>query len=144
MQLFRIIYCSLTATHVSSDIFAHHQEHLNCIYSFWVYSRVSLSAAVMAEQELQFIISHDSSRLRHMRINPETVKTVKMPLIMSENVARNMWSSQGTINYVKQLHLFGHFCKKIISNSPVVTKLLLRYFVQQCYLSSLLTQKYCI
>ena len=47
MQLFRIIYCSLTAPHVSSDIFAHHQEHLNCNYSFRFYSHVSLSAAVM-------------------------------------------------------------------------------------------------
>jgi len=35
MQLCRIIYCSLTDLHVSSDIFAHHQEHLNCIHSFW-------------------------------------------------------------------------------------------------------------
>jgi hypothetical protein len=34
MQLCRLIYCSLTALHVSSDIFAHYQEHLNCIYSF--------------------------------------------------------------------------------------------------------------
>jgi len=34
MQLCRIFYCSLTALHVSSDIFAHHQEHLNCMYSF--------------------------------------------------------------------------------------------------------------
>ena len=31
MQLCRIIYCSLAALHVSSDIFTHHQEHLNCI-----------------------------------------------------------------------------------------------------------------
>jgi len=31
MQLCRIIYCSLTALCVSSDIFAHYQEHLNCI-----------------------------------------------------------------------------------------------------------------
>jgi hypothetical protein len=30
MQLCRIIYCSLAALHVSSDIFAHHQKHLNC------------------------------------------------------------------------------------------------------------------
>jgi len=45
MQLCRIIYCSLTALHVSSDIFAHHQEHLSCNYSFWFYSRVSLWAA---------------------------------------------------------------------------------------------------
>jgi hypothetical protein len=49
MQLCRIIHCSLTALHVSSDIFAHRQEHLNCNYSFWFYSRVSLLAAVTAD-----------------------------------------------------------------------------------------------
>jgi hypothetical protein len=49
MQLRGIIYCSSTALHVSSDIIAHHQEHLNCIYSFWYYSHMSLPAAVMAE-----------------------------------------------------------------------------------------------
>ena len=42
MQLSRIIYCVLAALHVSSDIFAHHQEHLHCIYTFWCYSHVSL------------------------------------------------------------------------------------------------------
>jgi len=47
MQLCVIIYCSLIALHVSSDIFAYHQEHLNCNYTFWFYSRVSLSADVM-------------------------------------------------------------------------------------------------
>jgi len=52
MQLCRIIYCSLTALHVSSDIFAHHQEHLKCIYSLWYYSRMSLPAGVMGEMEL--------------------------------------------------------------------------------------------
>jgi len=31
MQLCTIIYYSLAAVHVLSDIFAHHQEHLNCI-----------------------------------------------------------------------------------------------------------------
>ena len=29
MQLCRLIYYSLSALHVSGDIFAHHQEHLN-------------------------------------------------------------------------------------------------------------------
>ena len=43
MKLCRIIYCSLAALRVSSDIFVYHQEHLNCNYSFWFYSRVSLS-----------------------------------------------------------------------------------------------------
>jgi hypothetical protein len=31
MHLCRIIYYSLAALHVSSDIFVNHQEHLNCI-----------------------------------------------------------------------------------------------------------------
>jgi len=83
LQLCRIIYCSLTALHVSNDIFTHNQEHLNCNYSFWFHSRVPLAAAVSI-------------------------------LMMSENIARNMWSSQGTINYPKQLHLVGHFCKNCI------------------------------
>jgi hypothetical protein len=41
VQLYRLIFCSLTVLHVSSDIFAHRQEHLNCNYSSWFYSRVS-------------------------------------------------------------------------------------------------------
>jgi hypothetical protein len=52
MQLYRIVYCSLTALHVSSDIFAHHQEHLNCMYSCWYYSHMSLPADVTGELEL--------------------------------------------------------------------------------------------
>jgi len=47
MQQCRIIYCSLAALHVSSDIFAHHQEHLNCIYNFWYYTRMLLLAGVI-------------------------------------------------------------------------------------------------
>jgi len=31
MKLYRIMYYFLAALHVSSDIFAHHQGHLNCI-----------------------------------------------------------------------------------------------------------------
>jgi len=41
----------LIAEHVSSDIIAHNQELLNCKYSFWSYSRLSLPAAVMSEWE---------------------------------------------------------------------------------------------
>ena len=63
MQQYRIIYCSLAALHVSSDIFAHHQEHLNCIYSFWYYPRESLPAGFMGELE-QFQLSHETSRQR--------------------------------------------------------------------------------
>jgi hypothetical protein len=55
MQPCRIIYCSSTALHVSSDIFAHHLEHLNCTYSFWYYSCVSLPAVVMDEQAPTYV-----------------------------------------------------------------------------------------
>jgi len=34
----------LAALHVSSDIFAHHQEHLSCIYSLWYCKSESLPA----------------------------------------------------------------------------------------------------
>jgi len=71
-------------------------------YSFWFYSCVSLSAAV-------------SSRQRHTWIKPEAVITIKIIPIMSENIARNMQSSQGTINYPTQLHFVGHFCKKFVN-----------------------------
>ena len=33
MQLCGTIYCPLVALHVSSDIFAHYQELLNCIFT---------------------------------------------------------------------------------------------------------------
>jgi len=47
MQLCRIIHCPLAALHVSSDNFAHHKEHLNCIYSLWYYTRELLPAGFM-------------------------------------------------------------------------------------------------
>jgi len=145
MQLCRKIYCSLTALHVSSYVFAHHQEHLNCNYSFWFYSRVSLSAAVSSLQRhtwmtalhvSSYVFAHHQEHLncnysfwfysrvslsaavsslqRHTWIKPEAVIIVKMLLIMSENITRNMWSNQGTINYPTKLHLIGYFCKNKI------------------------------
>jgi hypothetical protein len=48
MQLCWIVYYSLTALHVSSNIIAHHQEHLNCNYRFWFYSRVSSGTVMTA------------------------------------------------------------------------------------------------
>jgi hypothetical protein len=35
-----LFHCFLAVLHVSSDIIAHHQEYLNCDYSFWFHSRV--------------------------------------------------------------------------------------------------------
>jgi hypothetical protein len=70
MQLCRIIYYSLAAVRVSSDIFAHHQEHLNCIYSFWYYTRMLLRVGIMGA------CSHDTSWQQHTCEIPEAVNTV--------------------------------------------------------------------
>jgi hypothetical protein len=56
----------LTAQHVSSDIIAHHQELLNCNYSFWFYSRLSLLAAVVTAA------SNDERLLMMGGVSPET------------------------------------------------------------------------
>ena len=57
MQLCRIIYYSLAALHVSSDIFAHHQEHLNSITASGIIG-------------VLFQHSHDTSRQRHTCVIP--------------------------------------------------------------------------
>jgi len=46
MQLCRIIYYYLAALHISSDIFVHHQEHLNCITASGI-THMSLPAGIM-------------------------------------------------------------------------------------------------
>ena len=92
MQLHRIIYYSLVALHVLSNLFAHHQEHLNCITASGITHICRCRLASWGVLELQF--QHN---------------TVQMLLMMNENVARNMQSSQEIINYPTQLHLVCHF-----------------------------------
>ena len=48
-----LFHYSLDALHVSSDIIAHHQEHLNCNCSFRFHSHVLMSTAVVAEPRQQ-------------------------------------------------------------------------------------------
>ena len=92
MQLCKIIYYSQAALHVSIDIFAHHQEHLNCITASGItHACRCLPAATCV-------------------CNTRSCNTVQVLLMMSENIARNMQSSQRIINYLTQLHLVGHFC----------------------------------
>jgi hypothetical protein len=76
MQQCRIIYYSLAVLRVSSDTFAHHWEHLNCIYSLWYYTRELLPAGFMGELELTFQLSHETARQQLMYIIPEAVNTV--------------------------------------------------------------------
>jgi len=91
MQLCRKIYYSLAGLHVLSDIFAHRQEHLNCITASGVTNvcRCQPAATYVG--------------------NTRSCNTVLMLLTMTENIARNMQSSQGIINYLTQFHLVGHF-----------------------------------
>jgi len=72
MQPCRIIYYSLAALHVSSDIFAHHQEHLNCITASGI-THVCHCQLVSWECWNQFQHSHDTSRQQHMCVIPEAV-----------------------------------------------------------------------
>jgi hypothetical protein len=58
MQLCTIIYYSLAALHVSSIIFAHHQEHLDFIYNFWYYIGMLLPVGIMGVLELTGVISN--------------------------------------------------------------------------------------
>jgi len=84
---------------------------------------------------------HDSSRQRHMWIKPEAVITVKMLLMMSENIARNMWSSQWTINYPKQFHLVGHFCKNYSSHVSPKNTYRKCFRVIKCFLFTIPLQR---
>jgi hypothetical protein len=56
-----------------------------------------------------------------------------MLLMMSENIARNMYSSRGTINYPTQLYLVGNFCKNRIimyeSMNVKIIKLIKQNFI---------------
>ena len=52
VQLCRIIYYFLAALHVSSDIFAHHQEHLKCITASGITHVMSLPAGIMGVLEM--------------------------------------------------------------------------------------------
>jgi hypothetical protein len=51
MQRYRLIFFSLSALHVSGDVFAHHQEE-DCIYNIWYYSRRLLPVGVLDELKL--------------------------------------------------------------------------------------------
>jgi len=49
LQLYRLIYYSYSALHVSGDVFAHHQEHLTVFTASGSIHSSSLPAGVMDE-----------------------------------------------------------------------------------------------
>jgi hypothetical protein len=71
MQLYRLIYYSKSALHVSGDVLAHHQENLTVFTASG--TPISLPAGDMDE----FQLIHVTSRQRHWYILPDAVNTVK-------------------------------------------------------------------
>jgi hypothetical protein len=87
MQLYRLIYFSLSALHVSGNVFAHHQEHLilftvsgsihpSCC---WLVSWMSFNSSklLLAGVLDEFQLIQDTSRQQLGWILPDTVNTVK-------------------------------------------------------------------
>jgi len=71
MQLCRLIYYSLSALHVSGDVFVHHQEHLAVF---------TVSASV----------HRSSCRLVSWMNTTRYCEYSQVLLVMGENIARNM------------------------------------------------------
>jgi len=70
MQLYRFIYYSYSALHVSGDVFAHHQEHL----TFALHVKHNTI-------NYEFVIEVNTTRY---------CKYSQVLLMMDENIARNM------------------------------------------------------
>jgi len=92
MQLCRVIYYSLAALHVSSYVFTLHQEHLNCIYSLWYYTCISLPVGIVGVLEL----SDDTNRQRHTYVILVAVNTVHLydetDLVTTVRITRLRWA----------------------------------------------------
>jgi hypothetical protein len=59
IQLCRIIYYSWASLHVSSDTFAHHQEHLNCITASGITRVCYCRLVIMGVLELMILAGSD-------------------------------------------------------------------------------------
>ena len=103
MQLCRIIYCSLAALHISRDIFAHHQEHLNCIYSFQYCLLMSLPAGVMDEFKMSSTITNS------IRQNSQYTSTIRPHiLIINYQQIRNKTQTMFTNDKYERFVSNGH------------------------------------
>ena len=113
MQLYRLIYFSLSSLHISGDVFGHHQEHLTVFTvsihprhqpaATWVnttryckYSQVlRMMGAVFAHHQEHLTVFTVSTHPRHQPaatwVNTSRYcKYSQVLLIMGENIARNM------------------------------------------------------
>jgi hypothetical protein len=79
MQLFRLIYFSLSALHVWGDVFAHHQEHLTVLtVSGSIHPGCCRLVSWMSWKLIQ-----DTRTIRYCKYS-------QVLLMMGENIARNM------------------------------------------------------
>ena len=89
------------------------QDNLLFLSCFTRFERYYRSSSGATKLYLQLLVLHTyvvaGCRQQHTHVILEVVNTVLMLLMMSENIPRNMQSSQGKINYSIQLHLVGHF-----------------------------------
>jgi hypothetical protein len=76
MQLYGLIYYSLSALHVSGDVFVRHQEHLT-VYTTSGTIHQCRCRLVSWMNGTQFHLVHDTSRQRHWWILSYAVNTVK-------------------------------------------------------------------
>ena len=89
MQLYRLIYSSQSALHVSGDVFAHHQEHLT-VFTVSVSVHPSCCRLVLW-MSWNCIPTHPRHQPAATRVNTTRYcKYSQVFLMMGENIARNM------------------------------------------------------
>jgi len=88
MQLYRLIYYSYSALHVSGDVFAHHQEHLTVITVSGCIHPSRCRLVMWMSWKFQRV--YDTSRQRHWVNTTRYCNYSQVLLMMSENIARNM------------------------------------------------------
>jgi len=90
-----LLPCSLTAPHVSRDIIAHHQEHLNCSYSFW-FIHVCRCRVLSSRQRHMWINrpDHDQQHCYHHapKVKPEAATAVVELLMMGVRTPETCWA----------------------------------------------------
>jgi len=102
----------LIAQHVSSDIIAHHQELLNCNYSFWflltfvVAGRCHRWVGTVPTQPWQRPTTTNVSKTRSCNYNLEAPDDARYSSKRVEQSRNN-----GIIKCPTQMHLVGHFYK---------------------------------
>jgi hypothetical protein len=101
MQLYKIIYHSLAALHVSRDIFAQHQEHLNCIIASGI-------THVCRCRLLSWECWNWRSHFQHSHDNINELFTFVKKYLNLQHSALNVTGTVRVIAEIKVNNLYGH------------------------------------